>query len=308
VVVEDNVVAFPALLTCGAPFVRLVSCNPLELHDPLLPPVFSGLPTTDPTDWEPFRAEHRRTHVELWREFNEWVVERGAPPLPELEFVHTSPELNLYVYPQVADYQRSVALAPTWQPLPSSVRETDAPFALPEGLQDGEGALLYLSLGSLGSADVELMQRLIDVLATTPHRVVVSMGPRHDELRLADRMWGAEVLPQTNVLPLVDLVITHGGNNTTTESLHFGKPMVLLPLFWDQYDNAQRIDEIGAGIGLDTYGATSQELTGAIDRLLADTALRRRMAMDGRRIRAFGGTEVAADRITAVADRHASSR
>ena len=51
-------------------------------------------------------------------------------------------------------------------------------------------------------------------------------------------------------MPLVDLVITHGGNNTTTEALHFGKPMVLLPLFWDQYDNAQRLDELGFGVRL----------------------------------------------------------
>jgi len=42
----------------------------------------------------------------------------------------------------------------------------------PEG-----AALIYLSLGSLGSADVDLMKRLISVLAGTPHRYVVSMGP-----------------------------------------------------------------------------------------------------------------------------------
>ncbi len=66
-------------------------------------------------------------------------------------------------------------------------------------------------------------------------------------------MVGAEFLPQTSVLPQVDLVITHGGNNTVTESLFFGKPMVLLPIFWDQHDNAQRLDETGFGIRVDTY-------------------------------------------------------
>ena len=66
-------------------------------------------------------------------------------------------------------------------------------------------------------------------------------------------MWGAEFLPQPAILPLVDVVITHGGNNTTTECFHFGKPMVVLPLFWDQYDNAQRVHEIGFGVRLRTY-------------------------------------------------------
>ena len=50
---------------------------------------------------------------------------------------------------------------------------------LPAGMEDGAG-LIYLSLGSLGSADVELMRRLIEVLAGTPHRYIVSKGPQHE--------------------------------------------------------------------------------------------------------------------------------
>ena len=93
-------------------------------------------------------------------------------------------------------------------------------------------------------------------------------------------MTGAEFLPQTRILPQVDLVITHGGNNTTTEAFFFGKPMIVLPLFWDQYDNAQRVDELGYGVRLSTYGHDGEELRGAIDRLLADDALQR--TADGR--------------------------
>ncbi len=128
-----------------------------------------------------------------------------------------------------------------------------------------EGPLVYLSLGSLGSADVELMQRLVDSLADAPYRVIVSKGPQHELLRLPDTMAGEEFLPQTSILPQVDAVITHGGNNTVTECLHFGKPMVVLPLFWDQYDNAQRVHETGFGLRLDTYGHEPEELLGAVD-------------------------------------------
>ena len=48
VIVEDNVVAFPALPASGRPWVRIASCNPAELLDPDVPPVFSGLPGRRP--------------------------------------------------------------------------------------------------------------------------------------------------------------------------------------------------------------------------------------------------------------------
>ena len=126
------------------------------------------------------------------------------------------------------------------------------------------------------------------------------MGPLHSELELADNMWGAEFVPQTSVLPLVDLVITHGGNNTTTEAMHFGKPMILMPLFWDQYDNAQRVHETGFGVRLDTYRYTDDELHAALAGLLGDEALRARLAAAGARIRAADGVARAAELVESV--------
>src|SRR5205823_8140963 len=60
VVVEDNVVAFPSVVTSGVPWVRIVSCNPLEIRDPDLPPPYSGYPSGDRTGWREFRDEYRR--------------------------------------------------------------------------------------------------------------------------------------------------------------------------------------------------------------------------------------------------------
>jgi MGT family glycosyltransferase len=301
VMVNDIVVSWRALFEYGSPWVRIVSCNPLELEALDLPPIFSGYPAADRTGWDEFRAEYRRTHAETWGEFDAYLREGGAPPLPELHFMHESPYLNIHIYPAEVDYPRAIPLGPTWHRLDSCVRATDAPFELPDDFTARDGKLVYLSLGSLGSADVELMQRLVDVLATTPHRVIVSKGPQHEKLRLASNMIGAEFLPQISILPHVDLVITHGGNNTFSESFRFGKPLVVLPLFWDQYDNAQRADETGFGVRLSTYGFEDAELVSAVDRLLADGALRGRMAEISARLSADPGTERAADLIERVA-------
>jgi MGT family glycosyltransferase len=300
VIVEDNVVGFPALVTAHVPFVRIVSCNPLEISDTQIPPAFSGYPAADPAGWPAFRDEYARVHRPLWAEFNEWVIEQGAPPLPDLEFIHEG-AVNLYVYPGLADYRRARPLAPSWHRLESSVRQTDEKFTLPQALATGDGPLIYFSLGSLGSADVELMRRVIGCLAATPYRYIVSKGPLHEEIELAPNMAGAEFLPQTSVIPLCELVITHGGNNTITECLHYGKPMVVLPLFWDQYDNAQRMQELGLGIRLGTYEFADNELHGALDRLLNDTALHRRLAGAAATIQGHDGLRTAAGLIEQAA-------
>jgi len=305
VVVEDNVVGFAALPAGGRPWVRIVSCNPAELKDPEVPPTFSGYAAGDRAGWDAFRAEYDRVHRPLWEDFDTFMREQGAPGLPELEFIHESQWANLYLYPEEADYARARPLEESWTRLDSCVRATDEAWEEPEGFRANGEKLVYLSLGSLGSADVDLMRRLVEELASSPHRFVVSKGPQHELFELAENMTGAEFLPQASILPRVDLVVTHGGNNTVTESFFFGKPMVVLPLFWDQYDNAQRVHELGFGARLDTYGHEPDELTGAIDRLLADEQLSERLGRISARLQADPGTSKAADLIERIVVRAA---
>jgi MGT family glycosyltransferase len=223
--------------------------------------------------------------------------------------MHASRDANLYLFPAEADYTAARPLDATWHRMDSSVRETDEAYELPALASERPpgSALIYLSLGSLGSADVGLMRRLVDALAETPHRYIVSKGPLHAEYDLADNMVGSEFLPQTTLMPHVDAVVTHGGNNTVTEALHHGKPMIVLPLFWDQYDNAQRMDELGFGVRLPTYAFTDDELHAALGRVLGPE-LRSRLSAVGQAIRGRDGVRAGADVIERVARTGAARR
>ena len=131
--------------------------------------------------------------------------------------------------------------------------------------------------------------------------MIVSKGPQHELLTLADNMFGEEFLPQPSILPQVDVVITHGGNNTVTECFHFGKPMIVLPLFWDQYDNAQRVDELGYGVRLDTYRVRGRAADRRDRSLLADAGLKPRHRAVSQQLQASPGNVRAADLIERLA-------
>ena len=73
--------------------------------------------------------------------------------------------------------------------------------------------------------------------------------------------------------------------------------MIGLPLFWDQYDNAQRLDETGFGARLPTYDWTEDQLIGTVNRLLDDDDLRSRMRANAATIQEEPGRVKGADLI-----------
>ncbi|CAG2118358.1 unnamed protein product [Medioppia subpectinata] len=287
VIVVDQFWTLPAVELSGIPCVWVWSFGPLMMvDDERTPPGESGLSATgDPRLWHEFRQLFRDVMIEKWRAFNDWVVGRGCKPLPELCFRNPSRYLHIYDYPLELGYQDIRSLGHNYVRFDHFKRtERDLTFAVPPVLADKPGKLIYFSFGSLCPVDVANMRRLVAILAKSPHRFIVSMGPKHKEYTLADNMWGAESVPQIRVLSLVDLVITHGGINTVTESLYFGRPMIAMPVFGEQYDNAQRLHDKGFGLRLDAYKCSEEELLAAIETLLNDLLMAERLAKVSRRI------------------------
>ena len=319
-IVVDHYFIQPAIIKSGKPWARVYSASPLGLHpkSARLPPATLGLPTRwlDTKDarqratYEAWAQQVDETRGELFEEFNEFLTrEHKLEPLKEdpMEYIYTSPHLNVYMYPQELDYgQQLVAPLKDWlrcdsilrenSRLPSERPEEEEEFEklavaqeklleLPQEFEQLPGKLIFLSMGSLASGDVALMRRLVAILAKSPHKFIVSRGPNWSQYELAANMWGEKFVPQLEVLQRVDLVITHGGNNTITECFYYGVPgFVVCPIFSDQYDNAQRIEEQGLGKRVDPFHCGEQELLQAVEQVLGEASIRPRMAEISRRM------------------------
>ncbi|RWS09188.1 glycosyl transferase-like protein [Dinothrombium tinctorium] len=304
VIVQDNYVCYPSIAKSGKPSVLLFSANPLALFsNSELPPPYFGLPLNDSTEWEQCDKILKETLLKSWQNFNKWVIEKGAPSLPPFKFQYISKHLNVYVYPKslVEDYARFANLGPEFIGLDHTITTTPQKFEIPASLKALPGKLILFSLGSMASSDIELTKRLVAIMSKSKHRFIVSKGQDSDKYELPSNMWGEPRIPQMDILPLVDLFITHGGNNSFVESLYCGKPMIILPIFMDQHDNAQRAVEMKIGIKLNPFTVEEHVLLEAIDKLVNDASVAERINKISELMRKSSSMDLVIERIERIA-------
>jgi len=297
----DNVILFPAIKQHGAPWVRIVSCTENEIEDPAIPPHLSGCGENDSGCHARFRARFNEVIAPIHAAFNEFLVSQGEQPYPLGQFFEASPHLNLLLYPQSVKYRRSRPLPPErFQYLEGCVRQ-EAPYAVPRFPVHAQAPLVYLSFGSLGAGDVELLKKLIAALGRMPYRVLVNVGGYKDQYTgLRPNIIAESWFPQPSVIPQVDVVIHHGGNNSFTECLFFGKPAIVMPFAWDGHDNATRVEETGHGFKLTRAGWTEAALAARIADCLHDAKLKARLAATSAHMRAQDGPAKAARLLAAL--------
>jgi len=302
----DNVILFPAAKRYGAPWVRIISCSENEIPDPDIPPHLSGCGEGDSACYERYRARFLEVISPIHDSFNAFLAGCGHEPYPAGEFFEASPFLNLLLYPESVKFRRRRPLDPArFQYLEGCVRE-EAPYELPDFRSNNDKPLIYLSFGSLGAGDTELLKRLIGVIGGLPYRAVANVGDYLDDYDPPpDNVHLASWYPQPSVLSQVDAVIHHGGNNSFTECLYFGKPAIIMPYVWDGHDNATRVHETRHGIGMHRSNWTDDQLAAAIEMLLTDDIMGANLADTMDHMQAESGTEKAARLLDALAREHA---
>lgn len=306
VIVMDHYFTIPAIYKSNRKWIYMTGASPLSaISHPDTPPSGSGYPVNgDRNEWKIFEQAMMNNYGKIIEKFQNQLMELGIPALPNGQTYHPSPYLNMYAYPEELDYIDIRGLPNNWQRFDHFIRSKDhenEQFQLPTKLKNLPGKLIYVSMGSMGSSQQKLMQRFVDILKRSPNRFIMVLGSNHNQIQLPDNICGERMLPQIDILPLVDLVITHGGNNTVLESLYFGKPMIISPLFFDQYDNAQRISEKGYGHRINVYKCEPEQLLNLIETIANDTNMKKRCEQLSRKMQTSNSTEQAAKAIIDIA-------
>ncbi|MFJ7210200.1 glycosyltransferase [Amycolatopsis sp. NPDC098790] len=150
------------------------------------------------------------------------------------------------------------------------------PGELPAGVLDRTRPLVYLTLGTaMGHAGV--LSSAIAGLSGLDADVLVATGPTVDPAALGEVPANVRLeawVPQSELLPHVDLVVHHGGSGTTLGAFGAGLPQLLLPQGADQFTNADAVSAAGVGSRLLAHEVTADAVATKARHLLTDTSVR----------------------------------
>lgn len=212
-------------------------------------------------------------------------------------------ELVLFKYPAELHGPIRSARLPRHAFLGSAVRkETPDPDTEAWLARADQRPLVVVSLGTFLSARSDILANVTASLRKVDVRVALSTGSSDpSELGEIPGDWLVRPsLPQVALLERASVLVTHAGNNSVTEALTFGVPMLAMPLSTDQFDGAAAIERNLAGLALDPNNASRPLIAGAVRGLLRNPPpLPREL---GQRLRANPGPDVAFNAMSTLPD------
>ncbi len=179
-------------------------------------------------------------------------------------------DLVLLNYPAELSPPDRTALLPPHVFLGSAVRDEPVDDEVTSWISSSDEPFVYVSFGSFLSVRADVLARVAEALRSLGVRAAIATGST-DPAELGELPEGWLVrgfLPQVTLLRAAAAAVNHGGNNSVTESLTYGVPIVVLPFSTDQFAGAAAIEQAGYGVSLAPNTATAHELAAAIEQVL----------------------------------------
>lgn len=181
--------------------------------------------------------------------------------------------LNIYMIPRmfqpyaVTFDERHVFVGSSISSRPGTA---DFPF---EALDDRP--LLYVALGTLFNNRADIFKTCIKAFGQTDWQVVLSRGRRSAPFAMGPvpvNFLVVNYAPQLEVLARASIFISHGGMNSTVESIMAGVPTIFIPQISEQAINAENAEKFGLGIALNPETVTADQLRDAVERITNNRA------------------------------------
>jgi MGT family glycosyltransferase len=144
-----------------------------------------------------------------------------------------------------------------------------------DGLSSGT-PVVYVSEGTAQVRKPLLLPAAIEGLSGLPVQLVITTGPHRlpDFGPLPPNVKAVQWVRHSELFRRTSVVVTNGGSSTVRQALALGVPLVVVPMEWDQLENAQRIASAGAGIRLNVSGCTPVRLRESVLTVLRDPGYR----------------------------------
>lgn len=234
-----------------------------------------GFPPTWPSAFRPelgelgaLRELCDRVSDSFTAEWNAALAELNPAAPPATSAFAEHGDVVLYNYPaELADPARAPLLPPHLF-IGSAVRDEPVDVEVAEWIASAGGEFVYVSFGSFLSVRSDVLARVTEAIRALGMRAAVALGSADlAELPALPADWLVrEFLPQVTLLKAAAVAVTHGGNNSVTEAMTYGVPLVVLPFSTDQFAGAEAIERRAFGVVLAPNEATVDELRGAIGR------------------------------------------
>jgi MGT family glycosyltransferase len=180
-----------------------------------------------------------------------------------------------------------------------------APVDFPWPRLDPSRPLVYASMGTLQNGILRTFRVIAEACAGLDLQLVISLGGGQDPALLRDLPGDPVVVgyaPQLDLIRRSALTISHGGLNTTLESLAQGVPMVVVPVTYEQPGVGARVEWSGVGRSIPLGRLTVDRLRDAVRQVLGNPAYRARAIRLQSSIEAADGLNRAADLIEEAFD------
>ena len=264
-----------ALMAGGVPHADVVLGHPsaLPVGDEVYgyPPAWPDVFKPDPDGLAALHERCCEVRDGFTREWNAALEVLAPQAQPSVDAFTAHSDLVLLNYPFELHDAARTALLPPHSFLGSAVRAQPAPPDIASWLAAGASKpLVYVSFGSFLSVRGDVLGRVVEALRSLPVRVALAVGSADPAAvgEVPGDWLVREFLPQVALLEHAAVTVTHGGNNSVTEALTAGVPMLVLPFSTDQFAGAAAIVDAGVGLAQDPNTASPAELAEAIAALL----------------------------------------